>query len=196
MRLHQGDIFEGCRMETNWDLRTLLGKAESGPGFSFCFPPRSVVAYVLWQKSLSSWAAGPLDWLLGAHLWLWSQQPFQLKDKQFWWRQHARWDTGLVELEDAKDTQHSAIPNPSKRCLGWGRGVLRCEGLRALSPEEGMWSQESRNRRTRARSSTCTLYFDWDLCSHFQAAEKSRCPGGLSEWPARWRAYLRNGDEG
>lgn len=34
------------------------------------------------------------------------------------------------------------------------------------------------------------------LCLLFQGAEKSRCSGGLFEWPARWRSYLMNGGEG
>lgn len=77
MGLHWGNIFEGWRMETNRSTYP-FGKSRIRPMVSFCFP----LLYSAFIENLLSWAVGPLDSHLGAHVWLWWQHHFQLKQTQ------------------------------------------------------------------------------------------------------------------
>lgn len=149
--LHWGHIFEGCRMETNWDLNTLLMRAEWGPWFSFYFPLWSALAYVLLQKTLfldcwpSRWAQ---VWVLrgSQHLALWWHHP------NLWWHpshlkqrqlpaKPASWNARLTELKTAKKMENNTIPNLSKRQPGWDRGTEVVRNWWKHLQGEDTWSQ-------------------------------------------------------
>lgn len=123
MGLHWGNIFEGCRMETNWDLHTLLMRAEWGPRFAFCFSSLlHTCLCVLQENSFLQLPALQMSPGLGAHVQLWWQHPPQLKQRQLP-AKLASWNAGLTELKDVKKMQNNAIPNLSKRWPGWDRGI-------------------------------------------------------------------------
>lgn len=119
MGLHWGHIFEGFRMETNWDLHTLLMRAEWRPRFSFCFYPLlHTCLCALTEKSFLKLLALQISPGLGAHMRLWWQHPSHLKQRQQPVKP-ASWNAGLTELQDIKKMQNNAIPNLSKRRSGW-----------------------------------------------------------------------------
>lgn len=134
--LHWGNIFEGCKMETNWDLHTLLVRAESGPCFSFCFSfLLCSYLHAFIENSLFS-SSGLLDLHVGAHVWLVTTS---LSTKTNTTTNKAR------ELAGMQDQGNPKLCNPQtfKEVMGWDRGVLRCKELGPMTPEEGTWSQES-----------------------------------------------------
>lgn len=172
-------------------------RAESGPWFSFCFSSllcSCLCAFI--ENSLFS-NSGPSRFTSGCSCLTVVTTSLSTKTNTA-----TNKASKLAGMQDSlnwrmpKKRKITQSQNLSKRWPGWDRSILRCEGLGAMSPQEGTWSQESQNRRTRARSYTLILYFDQDLAPLFQGAEKIRCSGGLFERPARWRSYLMNGGEG
>lgn len=196
MGLHSGNIFEGCRMETNYDRHTLLVRPESGPWLSW-FSSSLCSCLCAFIENYLFLSSGPSRWTPGCSCLTAVTTSLSTETNTATHK--------ASKLAGMQDSPNWRMPQKHK--------VMQSQTFQRgdKGDTEAFWDVRDRGQHLLRKTHEVKNHKIGEpereaipsfwiltriLCLLLRGAEKSRCSWGLFGWPARVRSYLTNGGEG